>query len=121
MRSKGLPIGSRKLRIKAKLSGLSIALTFLGVVSPAHSQQPPTGGSYTITTIAIPGANLTDARAVEPSRIIATGVRISHPTVEIWSKVFWFKSSFADFTRYTTDITEQTLKSFVNDWTKSQH
>jgi hypothetical protein len=57
---------------------------------------------------------------LEPSKIIATGQIAPSPYMTIWNADWLLTHQYATFSSSVIQTSEQILKSFVNDWAKSQ-
>jgi hypothetical protein len=57
---------------------------------------------------------------LEPSKIVATDTPVPIPLMTIWSDHQLLSAPYETFSSFAIQTSEQTLKSFVNDWTKSQ-
>jgi len=58
--------------------------------------------------------------ALEPTKIIATDKFVDHPYTIIWTERQLLSGPFATFSSFATETSEQIMKSFVNDWARSQ-
>jgi hypothetical protein len=57
---------------------------------------------------------------LKQSEMIATGQVIPHPFEEIWSTSTLLAGPPTQFSRFVIETSEQMMKSFVNDWARSQ-
>jgi hypothetical protein len=57
---------------------------------------------------------------LEPSKIIATDTPVQIPLMTIWSDHQLLSAPYETFSSFAIRTSEQTLKIFINDWTKSQ-
>jgi hypothetical protein len=57
---------------------------------------------------------------LEPSKIVATDTPVPIPLMTIWSDHQLLSAPYETFSSFAIQTSEQTLKSFVNDWAKSQ-
>jgi hypothetical protein len=57
---------------------------------------------------------------LQRSAIIPTGVTIANPTHEVWSASWTLKDTYQSFSKSAIELSEQLVKSLVNDWTASQ-
>ena len=57
---------------------------------------------------------------LEPSKIIATDTPVHIPLMTIWSDHQLLSAPYETFSSFAVQTSEQTLKRFVDDWTKSQ-
>jgi hypothetical protein len=64
--------------------------------------------------------NLEVIAGLEPSKIVATDTPVPIPLMTIWSDHQLLSAPYETFSSFTIQTSEQTLKSFINDWAKSQ-
>jgi hypothetical protein len=57
---------------------------------------------------------------LEPSKIIATDAPVQIPLMIIWSDHQLLSAPYETFSSFAIQTSEQTLKRFADDWTKSQ-
>jgi hypothetical protein len=60
------------------------------------------------------------AELKERAELKANGAQVFHPSPLVWHRNMTIRESYRDFPAFAMEISTQLMKSFVNDWARSQ-